>query len=503
VFRFPRGVKAHEPASLTEEQAQSVGESFVRILHFAATPAAAVDEFIRLNGVVQALVLTHVWFRPMLETMAKRALQNSFFGRRLRVGMAAALALANVAADVSFSFRMFVNGELLAALAMVGAFVIATVIQVFIVVINHRHRGGKRVMYETFFVVSLVKPVVEASRLASNMRNILGAPLTVMEEASYSNAVRMVCGSIPAAIIKLVSMLGSRNGNLLEVFSFVISCVGIAFTSASMVYDADTDPANRNSRPWFYGMIGDTHPSLVFILMVVTTALHVSAKTLCSSLLSLTDLRWLAVYVSADMAIFLLYKVVRRDFYTWVPGFGVALSLAYRLISKLLGDFTGLVDLRHSNEFGGGYFTANAALTQAACFMAAAVYSESYRGDKIDRSTLFTVVGSLAALWAMSFGGLLLAVERKHVRSFISLQTGREDTMRYFTDNEGNDERRVMIFEYNERHWRPIKRDVKQWVRSRYAIWVRDSPSWFDEALSARIPASFLPKAVVAPEPEA
>jgi hypothetical protein len=73
----------------------------------------------------------------------------------------------------------------------------------------------------------------------------------------------------------------------------------------------------------------------------------------------------------------------------------------------------------------------------------------------------------------MSFGGLLLAVERKHLRSFISLQTGREDTMRYFTDNEGNHECRVMIFEYNERHWRPIKRDVKQWIRERYPIWVR------------------------------
>ena len=44
--------------------------------------------------------------------------------------------------------------------------------------------------------------------------------------------------------------------------------------------------------------------------------------------------------------------------------------------------------------------------------------------SKIDDLTLFTIVMALAAAWLVAVVGLALTVERKYLRTFVSLQTG-------------------------------------------------------------------------------
>jgi hypothetical protein len=115
---------------------------------------------------------------------------------------------------------------------------------------------------------------------------------------------------------------------------------------------------------------------------------------------------------------------------------------------------------------------------------------------KIDDLTLFTTVMALAAAWLVAVVGLALTVERKYLRTFVSLQTGYANAQAFFIDNEG-DARRILIFLFNERQWRAIRARVRLWVLGMYAAWLALMPAWFTTDVRARIPDEFMPVQVV------
>jgi hypothetical protein len=117
--------------------------------------------------------------------------------------------------------------------------------------------------------------------------------------------------------------------------------------------------------------------------------------------------------------------------------------------------------------------------------------------SKIDDLTLFTMVMALAASWLVAVVGLALTIERKYLRTFVSLQTGYADTQAYFLYNEGDDARRILIFFHTERQWRAIRARVRLWVLGIYASWLALMPAWFTTDLRARIPDEFMPAQVV------
>jgi hypothetical protein len=117
--------------------------------------------------------------------------------------------------------------------------------------------------------------------------------------------------------------------------------------------------------------------------------------------------------------------------------------------------------------------------------------------SKIDDLTLFTTVMALAASWLVAVVGLALTVERKYLRTFVSLQTGSAYAQAYFLDNEGDDARRILIFFHTERQWRAIRARVRVWVLGMYAAWRALMPAWFTTDLRARIPDEFMPMQVV------
>ncbi len=131
---------------------------------------------------------------------------------------------------------------------------------------------------------------------------------------------------------------------------------------------------------------------------------------------------------------------------------------------------------------------------QVAAFGSVALYAAYYVGEaKLEVSTLYIVVGALAAVWAVSFGVLLLTMERKYVRTFFSTETGGEFATNHFKDNSGSDEHCACIFTYNQELWRPIRPQVEAWLRARLKIWKREKPAWFTEALRRSIPTDMLP----------
>jgi hypothetical protein len=101
-----------------------------------------------------------------------------------------------------------------------------------------------------------------------------------------------------------------------------------------------------------------------FCLLLVLHKTQVLNRTIMVALLVVTQGWFAAVYLGSDLLVFLIAKAARRDILYWVANAGMPLSLLLRFGSKVFGDSTGCVDLRHPLELGGLYYTLNAALGQ-------------------------------------------------------------------------------------------------------------------------------------------
>jgi hypothetical protein len=240
-------------------------------------------------------------------------------------------------------------------------------------------------------------------------------------------------------------------------------------------------------------------------LLILVGLAHIIGKSVALALLFATEPAWAAGLVGADLGLMFAYKVVRNDLHIWVPGSGICFAVVYRSVAKLMADFTSLVHLRHPCELGGLGWFVSMALNQVECFLAGWLYSRYYKGSsKFESTVLYTFLASLATLWVVAFVAFLLSIERSHVHTFFSLETGATFCQRDFTDNEGNDALRCQILGYNERLWRPMRVKVAEWVETNWPVWKRDQPPWFTQAWVDSIPDDMLPKsfaATMAPQP--
>jgi hypothetical protein len=195
--------------------------------------------------------------------------------------------------------------------------------------------------------------------------------------------------------------------------------------------------------------------------------------------------------------------MLRSDFIVWIPGAGYGTTLIYRLATKMLLDFCGLLQMRNACDAGGVYWLFSIVSNQAACLISIWAYTEHYDGPgKLDRALLFTSFGALAGAWALAFAGIVLSIERAHLVSFVSLETGREYVVRIFRETEGDDECRARhIFATNALLWDSIREDVKAWFQVNYPHWKAGQLAWLTQGLLLTIPTDFFPKEVLAYEP--
>jgi hypothetical protein len=292
--------------------------------------------------------------------------------------------------------------------------------------------------------------------------------------------------------------------------------------------------------------------ALTFFLLFVYHGAHALGRTFATALLAQVSWLGLVAFMVADHAKFQLYKLARADFIYWMPGTGAPFSSLMRFFDKVLMDFVGFIQVRHPGELGGAYFLSEAVTSQFYVLVAAILYWRCYTPSitsddvvgavvntdhstlvnatallasnhklanlsnvslanysignstgtaliigKIDLQTLLTSAGILIAVWIVAVVGLSRTIKREYLHTFWSTQTGCAYSQSFFLDNEGNDAKRIYIFEMNERHWRSIRERVRQWVLSMYATWEALKPTWFTDARKTAIPDDFMPAEAV------
>jgi hypothetical protein len=91
----------------------------------------------------------------------------------------------------------------------------------------------------------------------------------------------------------------------------------------------------------------------------------------------------------------------------------------------------------------------------------------------------------------------MLTIKRTYIGTFLSLETGHSYAVRFFNEAEGDDARRIKIFNFSPPLWSEIRGDVKAWTLDNYARWKAEKPYWFTAGLVQRLPDDFMPPADV------
>jgi hypothetical protein len=88
-------------------------------------------------------------------------------------------------------------------------------------------------------------------------------------------------------------------------------------------------------------------------------------------------------------------------------------------------------------------------------------------------------------------GTFLLSINRTHLSTFVSTETGPEFTRYRFDHLAGNDEQRMEIFAKHPSMWAPFTDVVRAWLAQGYAT--MSVQPWCTPEMKARIPSALLP----------
>jgi|NorSeaMetagenome_1021524.scaffolds.fasta_scaffold142156_1 hypothetical protein len=125
-----------------------------------------------------------------------------------------------------------------------------------------------------------------------------------------------------------------------------------------------------------------THRAIIFFAMMAFSAAMLVLKSVTFVLLWKVDTSYPTIYVVADCTLYLLYKIARDDFWHWFPITGALAvfgSVVMRILTKLVTDFTGMLDFRIPIEVGGAYWLFSTMLTFCALPGVIVLYEEEVR----------------------------------------------------------------------------------------------------------------------------
>ena len=474
--------------SVSSKEGETIGRGLAMAMASNLTAEAGVDEWIRRYRSLGELDREEAWFRPMLNTLAKRLLGDVSWGLKMRVAMGAGLSILDMATDIFVIARYVGTVETRGyGWLLLGMVVASMVLQLCVVLMQNK--GKPRVLAkEMLIVMTGLKPAIDAGRVCAGQEMEEHHAFDAKSELMMTKGVEMISESIPGTLLQMYVLVKVRNASRATVGSVVVSAMTTGFSSASISFDFDVDPAARKHTSAFYGYVPDGGSrTVIFGCMILNSALLLLLRSLSAAMLMVVSKRYFVAYMAGDMALYLLLKVARGDFHYWMPidgAFGLFASLMLRVCVKTIVDFTGVIHFRHPVEVGGLYWTVNmffALLGSFGCVW--------FGGGG---RTEWTLVGAASCAWVLMFGLFLLLMKKEYRSTFWSTRTGKEWAMDFFLLGE-DDEAKQNVFGCNKKQWWAIREDVKEWVQENWWKWEEEKPLWKTEAWLAKVPSEFVP----------
>jgi len=342
------------------------------------------------------------------------------------------------------------------------------------------------------------KPAVDAYNIAKGKKQEKGQSLDPLAELTVMKEVEMFAESIPGVIIQLMA-IANGGGDVAAWVSVVVSALTTGYGGAVISYDWDTDPERREQVLDFYGYVPSNprQRSAVFITMVLFGGGMLMIRSLTIVLLGLLDMSWALAYISLDLGLYLAVKILREDFWYWVPLGGnveIASSLFARVMIKIVGDFTCIVLFRHPFELGGMYWSMSVVLTLISLPIAMNIYEKIDEGIISKMTVLRTLMYILLPGTITSLLIFFLNIKRTYIRTFFSRETCKQLTIRRFQETNDDTVKASFSFLTSNRYWQEIEGDVKEWVTNGWHTWTEEKPNWFTEHWRACVPLSYIPQ---------
>jgi len=254
---------------ISASDATRIGKKFAIFLLTTTEPSAAVDSWLKDSKELEEFVTENIWFEPMMNTIAKELLKSSSLGLKWRVGIGAGLSIMDLITDagVIISYHRIGNSAGANSLmAMIGS---SIAVQLLTTYTQNRKKSKWVILRELAFVVTFLKPAVDAYRIA-NGKEDEDAVMSPLVEMAMGKGVELGLESIPGGLLQAYVFINSPKTTSFLVISILISALTTGFSSAMISYDMDVSVANRKEVPLFYGYIKDsnTERMVTFILQV-------------------------------------------------------------------------------------------------------------------------------------------------------------------------------------------------------------------------------------------
>jgi len=428
----------------------------------AELPEAAAEQFIMNSVALQELASKYEAFVPALQIAATLATKTSNLGATLRLFFAASLSMFDFVTDVIMIRDYFQAGQTRSAqmlLGMLGANLFCNLVTSYF---QSRRRGWKAVTKDWLFGLSHLKPGVDAWKVASGADHEENAMFDPKFELTFCKGIELATESIPGTLLQATVYLSTKEARTnYQVFSICTSILTTAFSTTTISFDWDVGVAQRLTSPDFYGYIPDGHRARlkVFLLMFVATIAHVTSTSVGMAMLITISPTSASLYVLASACVYLIYRVCRGDLHDWLPikgKRGWVVSVAFRMLCKIIVDFTGLVQFLHPQEVGGAYYTISLLQAQVMSVVFALLYVDERAEDAVDADTVHMFVASVPFIWACSYSMLLASIKKKYIETFFDSRNAIQFNVDKFRDPRASDEQKSGVAGNTRIYWHSI-----------------------------------------------
>jgi hypothetical protein len=491
-----RATNEGEVGTLEEARGLEIGSALKVITMTTATAKHAVDEWAHQYTEVQEVMREYKWFRPLIETIAVNLFKNSKIGLKARVTFGAVTSMTDLLTDVYVTYMFRKDKKYGYFKASLASLVASIGLQMLCVLGNNKKLGMKRVLRECIPILLGYKPAVDAYRVATGAKQEVGTAMLPMYELTGMKCVEMFAEAIPGVIIQLMAIATSdKEVKTSAWLSVAVSAITTGFTSATISYDWDTDPSNREREPNFYGYIPAkaSKRTVVFVSMLLVSAGMLFIRCTTIVLLGSIGGSWAFFYIGADLGLYLLVKILRGDFWYWMPVGGrmeIVSSILARVMIKIIVDFTSIVQFRHPGEVGGAYWLFGLVLTMGS--LPVSIYIASPYVDERAIDIASSIVKYFILTTTLCIAVFFFNIESKYLHTFWSTQRSKDRTMAFFLEGE-SDVIKFEVFCNSRHHSVSIEGDVKKWIESNWAKWEKEQPEWLTGWKKTKVPVEYIP----------
>ena len=326
-----------------------------------------------------------------------------------------------------------------------------------------------------------------------------------LQELVMFRTTEVFAEAIPCTLIQVTALLESDGifSDKILFGSLLCSAAVTAYSTAYLTYLKDIDPTQRFLFADFYGFVPTSSVgfNVVRSSMILMSFCQVIGKCFALAILHDVGLGIVTGYITIDIGLFFLLKIIRGDLRYWLPidnnVVSWIVSILDRLIVKVVGDFTGMIHLREPREMGGTYWLLNQIMTMASIFVAIYFHNgkrelgEEEISIALGGGDLFLMASVLTLVWSISFALLLLFCDKRYRKTFYSTDTTSDLICEAF--NSDDDSVKQVIFTVHRKLWGVKEESIKLWLEGSWDSWHAEKKEWFTDKFIASIPADLVP----------